>query len=77
MAHWGAVAPSPSPPKTNKNFVGVDVLSKRVPENMIVYFELGKEWPFIQYEDGDYHNGDGKLDGDNDKIICTVCLVKC
>ena len=32
---------------------------------------------FIQYEDGDYHNGDGKLDGDNDRIISNVCLVKC
>jgi hypothetical protein len=31
---------------------------------------------FIQYEDGDYHNGDGKLDGDNDKIIFNVCLFK-
>ena len=27
---------------------------------------------FIQYEDGDYHNGDGKLDGDTDQIIFSV-----
>ena len=32
---------------------------------------------FIQYEDGDYHNGDGNIDGDNDQIIFNVCLVIC
>ena len=30
----------------------------------------------IQYEDNDYHNADGKLDGDNDKIIFNICRVK-
>jgi hypothetical protein len=32
---------------------------------------------FIHYEDSDYRNGDGKLDGDKDKIVFNDCLVKC
>ena len=72
LAHWGLSRQK----QTNKNAVDLGVLCKPVPENMIVYVDLDKEWPVIQYEDGDYHNGDGKLDVDNDKIIFNVRLVK-